>query len=468
MTFRRPSGFTAFTTLWCGQMLSAVGTRMTNLAISIWVWQETGQATQLALLMAFAFGATVVVSPIAGSLIDRWDRRLTIVLSDAGSAVATLLLLAVFLTGSVSMWQLYLVNIATGAFLAFQLPAYSATITVMVEKGRYPRANAMMFVVRFFPAVLAPGLATTLLVVMDITVILVVDLLTFVVAIVAVFLVRIPATPSRESREGSAGRAGLWRDLWQDSLFGFRYLWRRRPLLGLESIMFAISLFAAIGFTLLIPLVLARSGDNEAAVGVVWTVGAIGGVAGAVWLGALPPTRHKMRRILLAILAFSVIGRILFGVGEAVVVWAAALLVVHLCIPFIDGYAQTIFQEKVQPEVQGRVFAARQFVEELTVPIGALVAGPVVDYALEPWMRPGAGGADAFGWLVGTGRGAGIGLMFVLVGVVGVFVAIAGYLSPEVRGVETLLPDHDAVPDQPASGRTGREPSDAPTALASN
>jgi MFS family permease len=403
----------------------------------------------------------VVVSPIAGSLIDRWNRRLTIVLSDAGSAVATLLLLATFLTGSVSMWQLYLVNIATGAFLAFQLPAYSATITLMVEKGQYPRANAMMFVVRFFPAVLAPGLATTLLVVMDITVILMVDLLTFVVAIVTVFLVTIPSTPSRE---GSVEQTSLWRD----SLFGFHYLWRRRPLLGLEAIMFAISLFAAIGFTLLIPLVLARSGNSEGALGVVWTVGAIGGVAGAVWLGVLRPTRHKMRRVLLAILAFSVIGRILFGVGDTVVAWAAALLVVHLCIPFIDGYAQTIFQEKVEPRVQGRVFAARQFVEELTVPIGALIAGPVVDYAFEPWMRPGAGGADAFGWLVGTGPGAGIGLMFVLVGVIGVFVAIAGYVFPGVRRVETALPDHDAIPDGPASGRAGQEPSDAPTALVSN
>ena len=94
---------------------------------------------------------------------DRWNRRLTIVLSDIGSAVATAALLVLFLTDSVEIWQLYLVNLVTGAFLAFQLPAYQATITVMMEKGHYPRANAMMFAVRTIPVIFAPGFAAALL-----------------------------------------------------------------------------------------------------------------------------------------------------------------------------------------------------------------------------------------------------------------------------------------------------------------
>jgi len=437
MELRRPAGFAGFTTMWLGQLLSAVGTRMTNFALGIWVWEATGKATDFVFLMFFAFGATVVFSPIAGALIDRWDRRLTIVLADVGSAVATGAVLLLFLTGSVSVWQLYVVNAVTGAFLAFQVPAYSATITVMMEKGNYTRANAMMFAVRSLPVIFAPSLAAAMLAGANIELVLLVDLLSFLFAIGATFLVRIPPIPA----SGEAAPASLWRD----SMYGFRYIRQRRSLVGLEAVLFAINLFASIGFVLLVPLILARTGNSEAQVGLVQTIGAIGGVAGALLLGTLKPTPHKMRRMLIAILLFSVVGRVLYGVGDTWLAWAVALLFVHLCIPFIDGYAQSIWQEKVAPEAQGRVFAARQFIEDLTVPLGAVIAGPVVDRLLEPWMRPGEPGAAMFGGLVGTGPGAGIGLIFVLVGVLGVGVAVVGWAVPSIRRIEAILPDHDAV-----------------------
>src|ERR1700750_419768 len=109
MALRRPSRFAGFTTIWIGQLLSAVGTRMTNFALSIWVWDATGRAFDLTLLMAFAFASTVVFSPIAGALVDRWNRRLTVVLSDVGSAVTTGALLLLFYFGSVHIWQLCVV-----------------------------------------------------------------------------------------------------------------------------------------------------------------------------------------------------------------------------------------------------------------------------------------------------------------------------------------------------------------------
>lgn len=449
MALRRPDGFAGFSLLWLGQILSALGTRMTNFALSIWVWQATGQATDLTLLLAFAFIPTVVFSPIAGSLIDRWNRRLAVLVSDVGSAVATGALVLMFLTGPVHMWQLYAVNAVTGMFLAFQVPAFSSTITLMMGKRHYPRANAMMFAARFAPVIVAPGLAAALLPAAGVKLILLLDTLSYVVAIATVFAVRIPRTP----RAADDQRLTLWRD----SLYGFGYIARRRPLAWLQAMMFAINLFAAIGYALLFALILARTGGDEAQVGIAATVGAIGGLTGAMLLATLPPTAHKMRRILLGILVFSLIGRILYGVADSLVMWGIAILFVHLCIPIIDGYAQAIWQEKVEPKAQGRVFGARQFIEDLTVPIGALVAGPVADRFFEPWLRPGAVGAELFGGLVGTGPGAGIGLIFVIVGVLGVGVAVVGYLVPSIRRVETLLPD--AVDDAPA------ERADAPDSV---
>src|ERR1044072_8697951 len=250
-------------------------------------------------------------------------------------------------------------------------------------------------------------------------------------------------------------------NLWQDCVFGFRYMLARAPLAQFEAVMFAINLFAAVGFVLLVPMILARGGDAMQ-LGLVQTIGAVGGVAGVVCLSALKPTRHKMFRMLVAMVAFSVLGRVLYGVGDEMIAWAIALLFVHLCIPFIDGYAQSIWQEKVEPAAQGRVFGARQFIEDLTIPIGALIAGPLVGHVVEPRMQAGNGGATTFGWLVGTGERTGMALVFVVIGVLGVLVAAVGFALPTLRNIETILPDYDedeqALPGSAASPRDATLP----------
>lgn len=442
MNRRRPSGFLAFTVIWFGQLLSTLGTRMTNFALGIYVWQQTGRASDLALLTFCSFLATVVFSPIAGSLIDRWNRRLTIVLSDIGSAVATGLILVLFLTGHQAVWQLYLVNILTGTFLAFQGPAYASMISVMMPKGHYPRANAMLSLAQSVPAIFAPSLAAVLLSVVDIRLVLLVDVLSYLVAIGSVFLVAIPPRPKTDKAERES--------MWRDSVFGFRYILRRPGLLGLEAILFAINLFAAMGWILLTPMILSRTANSSTDAGLVLSLGAIGGVLGGLLIGFLPATNKKILRMLLGIVVFSVFGRVLLGLGHSLLIWSIAWSVAWLCIPFIDGYGQAIWQEKVETSVQGRVFAARNLLDNLAMPIALGAAGPLADFVLEPAMRRGGSLAGVFGGLVGTGPGAGMALICVFTGLIGVAVAVAGFVSPTVRNIETLLPDQNVTEDNVA------------------
>ncbi|MER7455988.1 MFS transporter [Micromonospora sp. NPDC126480] len=448
MTVKRPAGFAAFTILWAGQLVSTLGTRMTNFALSIWIWQETGRASDLALMTFCAFASTVLFSPIAGALIDRWRRRLTIALSDAGAAVFTLLLLVLFLADAVQVWHLYLVNLATGAFLAFQVPTYSATVALMMEKQHYPRANAMLSLARSVPGIFAPAAAAAVLAAGSVETVLLIDVLSCAVALVTVVLVAIPQPPRQEKHL----RVGIWRD----SLHGFGYIRRRPSLLALQGILFSIGLFAAMGWILLTPMVLARTDNNESAVATVLSIGAVGGVVGATVLGVLKPTRRKMLRLLTAIIVFSLLGRVLLGTGDSLVIWAFAWSCAWFCIPFIDGYGESIWQEKVSPTEQGRVFATRQLIDNLAVPIALGVAGPLADFVLEPAMAEGGSLATVFGGLVGTGPGAGMALIFFVTGLLGVGVAIAGFAVRRVRDVESLVPDHDAPePTEPVPAGPG-------------
>ncbi|MEV0457300.1 MFS transporter [Catellatospora methionotrophica] len=441
---RRPTGFAAFSVLWVGQFLSVLGTRMTNFAVSVWVWDQTGSTTQFTLTLFFAFAATVVFSPIAGAIIDRWNRRTTLMLAEVGTALATLVLLALFLTNTANLWQLYVLNFVTGAFVAFQVPVFQATITLMMERGNYPRANAMMFAVRTTPELFAPLLAALLLATTSIELVLALDSLSYLFAIGSVLLIAIPAIPPRPADTAPS-------TFWQDCRLGFTFIMRSRSLRNLEIFLIAINILASIGWLLLRPMVLERTGDDADALALVLATGAIGGIGGTILVALLKTPRDKMRYVLWATVAFSVIGRIVYGISDVLLVLGFALIVVHMCIPVIDGYATSVWQEKVEPHYQGRVFAARQFVEELSVPIATLIAGPLLEYVIVPWMAEGETGAKLFGGMVGTGSVGGIGLVFVAIGVLGTLLAVVSFLTPSLRRIETIMPDvaPETTPGEP-------------------
>src|SRR3954471_23048078 len=135
----RYTGMQAFLIFWSGQLVSLLGTAMSRFALTIWAWQLTGQATALALVAVFSFAPTVIMSPIAGAMVDRLPRKLMMMLSDGAAGVASLCILILYMSGHLQIWHLYVAGAFTGTFEAFQFPAFSAAITTMVPKEQYGR-----------------------------------------------------------------------------------------------------------------------------------------------------------------------------------------------------------------------------------------------------------------------------------------------------------------------------------------
>ncbi|MBI3360855.1 MAG: MFS transporter, partial [Chloroflexi bacterium] len=116
----QPSGLTAFIIVWFGQVISLFGTAMTQFAMTIWAWKLTGSATALALVGFFNFGPTVLLSPIAGALVDRWNRKLVMMLSDLAAGLSTVAILLLYVSGHLQIWHLWIAGAFSGAFQAFQ------------------------------------------------------------------------------------------------------------------------------------------------------------------------------------------------------------------------------------------------------------------------------------------------------------------------------------------------------------
>ena len=431
------SGMKGFTIIWIGQLASLLGSAMSNFALTIWAWEVTGSATALAMTgLAFAL-PNIVMYPIAGALVDRWNRKLVMMLSDLAAGIGTIVIFLLYIAQVLQVWHLYIIFVFIGLFQSFQFPAYSAAVSTMLDKEQYGRANGMMSLARSASGIFAPVAAGVLLNVVGIGSILIFDIISFIIAIGALLLVNIPQpVASADGRITST--------LLEDSLFGFRYILARKGLLGLQIELLLVNFTASICFPLLTPMILSQTGDNTVILGSVRSAFGVGGVVGGLILSAWGGPKRKVHGVLIG-MALEGLGFAILGLGGTPILWALGAFLMMVFAPIVNGCNQAIWQSKVPPEMQGRVFSARAFIALMSQPIAMAIAGPLADGFLLPGMMEGGSLASFFGWLIGVGPGKGVSLLFLIMGVIATITSLGGYLIREVRDVEDLLPDHDTA-----------------------
>ncbi len=260
-----------------------------------------------------------------------------------------------------------------------------------------------------------------------------VDLFTLSLALGALLLLRVPAPPP--SQEGQqADKGGFGRQL----LVGAKYIFQRPGLRAILFIFFLINLFATLTyFAVLSPMILARSGGNELALGTVQTVMGVGGIVGgliiSVWGGRL---KRKARTFALFTMISFLFGDFLIAISRSTPGWAIAGFIAELTVPFIVSPYYALWQEIVPPDVQGRVFATREMVQVTSQPVGFLAGGLLADHLFEPALQAGGWLAGSAGLLVGAGPGAGMSAMFLCTSILGALTGLLGLLLPSIKRLE--------------------------------
>lgn len=440
----RPSGMAGFMVVWIGQIISVLASSMTGFGMTLWMYKQTGSATAMAGMQVAFITPFLLLSPIAGVMVDRYNRKLMMMISDLTAVVPTLAILILYATGNLQFWHLYISAAINGLGNTFQWPAYSAAISTMVPKKQYGRANGLMSLLDAGPGVLAPLLAGIILSIPMTTpfdsfaLIMVIDLVTFFIAIGALLIVHVPQPEKTVEGQKESG------SMWKESVYGFKYIFMRPSLLGLQLIFFAGNLFSGMGFTLLAPMILARTAQNSIIFGSVQTAGAIGGVIGGILMSVWGGLKRKVHGVLLG-WGLSGLSFAVLGIGQDLSIWIPFFLISMSVSALINTSNQAIWQTKVAPDLQGRVFSARRLIAWFTNPIAPMIAGLLADYVMEPAMKGNTVLARTFGGLFGTGPGSGMGLLFFFAGIMAAIVGFSGYLFKPIRDVETILPDHDQL-----------------------
>lgn len=414
-----------------------LGSEVTNFAMTLWAWQVTGMATPLSLIIFFSHVPRIVVAFFAGVLVDRWNRKLLMMVGDTAAAISTVAILLLFLSDRLEVWHLYVTAAVNGLFGYFQDLAYSASISVMVPPQHYTRAAAMSdHIGQFGSNIIAPAIAGVLYYAIGLKGILTIDLITFIIAISTVWGVQIPQPQIDASDRDS-------RNIWQDMTFGFRYMIERPSFLAISIFWLIFNFVDGVLTGIHSPVILARSSNDAAVYASVQSAIGLGGAIGAVVLTVWGGFKRRIHGLLLGtVLSYASMAA--FGLANLPSVWIVSGFLAGVFWPLIGSSNQAIWLSKVAPEVQGRVFATRYLIAQISLPLGLGISGILADYVFEPAMMPGGSLAEIFGGAFGTGSGSGMALQYTLFSLVGVLIGIGGYAIRQLRDVETIVPDRDA------------------------
>jgi len=444
MRSSRPSGMFGFGVVWFGQVVSLLGSGMTQFALTIWAWQITGQATALALVGFFGYFPRIIFTPLAGALADRWNRKALMIGSDLAAGIATIAVFILYKTSQLQIWHLFATSAFAGAFGSFQFPAYQASISLMLPKEQYTRANTMLGLAHSISSVFAPMAAGALLAFIGIGSIMIIDIATFLFAIGTLCIVAIPQPAAHHIASAKQ------RNIFSDCLFGFRYVAASRSLSGLLILYLILNFLMSSSGAVISPMILARTGDSKLILGTVQMLFGIGGIVGGSLVSLWGGPKRKILALFATIFTTSLIGYIILGVGRNLATWGVGAFITTLLLPMGNGASSAIWQTKTPPHVQGRVFSARILIGQIGGAVAIPLSGVLADRVFEPLMSGTSALSRALVPVVGRGPGAGMGLMFVLFGLLGAAVATAGFAYRPIREIEQILPDTDLEdPTQP-------------------
>lgn len=374
---------TRFFTIFTGQAFSLFGSALVQFALVWYLTLETGSATVLATASLFAMLPQILLGPFAGTVVDRGNRRVIMIASDALIALSTLGLAYLFWTGRMEVWHIYVIAAIRSTGGAFHYPSMAASTTLMVPKEHLARVSGANQAVQGLVSIAAPPMAAFLVAVMPTQNILMIDVFTALMGIAPLLYFTVPQPPRAAQRESEQPKSFM-----HDFAAGFKYMvsWPGLLMLGLMATLLNFLLAPTSALTPL--LVTKYFGKGALELGGLESAFGIGMIVGGIALGIWGGFKRKIVTSLLAIVVFSVaILGIALAPPNMFWVMVAAQAVIGLMLPMANGPIHALFQTVVEPEMQGRVMSLIGSVAQAMMPISLLIAGPVADAtSLQTWF----------------------------------------------------------------------------------
>lgn len=441
MAIDRPPGMGLYMLVWVGYFISTLGSVLVAFALSVTVYQETGSVSRYSLIGLVTLIPNILITPLVGVLADRIDRRKILIVCGISSALVNSVLYHVVSQEPYNLWLIYPLLTVNACVNAFVWPTFSAATTLMVRKEDLGRASGLSQIGSSVSGIIGPTLAALLMVSIGLKGIVLLNLSSYLVPTAILLMIRIPKP--KVSLEGEKSKGTFWKE----AMTGWTFIQERPALLQLLITFASVNLCMAFVHILMTPLILSFA--SPLALGLVLAVAGLGTLVGsivmAVWGG---PRRGRIKTVFV-LLAYCSALLLLAGFKPNVTLVASGAFFFVLAFPIIAGCVKVIWQSKVPPDLQGRVFAMRRVIAVSTMPFALMVAGPLADDVLEPLMAEDGLLASSIGQVIGVGPGRGIGLLFIVLAFVLLVQVLFALRSKALLTIEDDLPEAIDGEDEP-------------------
>jgi DHA3 family macrolide efflux protein-like MFS transporter len=409
-----------FFTIWTGQQLSWIGSAVAGFALVWWLTETTGSATMLAVGTLLTILPGVALGPFAGALVDRWNRRLVMLVADSIVALFAAWLAVLFWTGAIQIWHVYVIMFVRSVGNAFHWPAMTASTTLMVPKDRLGRVAGLNQTIGGAVNIISPPLGALLLSILPLHGIMAIDVLTAAFAIAPLFFVHIPQPEKAEVAQEAQAKSTLWADMRE----GLRYVVGWPGLLGI-CLLATLLNFSIMPAMSLMPLLITDHFGGEALqLGWMNSAWGVGLVLGGLLLGAWGGFKKRIVTVLVGIVGLGV-GVVTIGLTPATIFPLALVAFFFGAVmnALCNGSAFALLQQVVVPEMQGRVFALVMTVCNMATPLSLAIAGPLAD-------------------------AVGVRALYVVGGIAQVILGIGGFFVPAIMSVENNNANGHAAKEQ--------------------
>ena len=365
-----------FFTIWSGQAFSLFGSSLVQFALVWWITQKTGSATILATATMVALLPQIFLGPIAGALIDRWNRRLVLIVADGSIAFFTLGLGVLFLLGKEQIWQIYVIMFIRSIGGSFHWPTMQASTTLMAPDDQLSRIAGLNQTLQGVMGIVAPPVGALLLDMMPMYGIILIDVGTALIAIIPLFFFTIPQPVAAVHAPGTSGVSAVLKDM----LAGFRYVASWPGMLIILVVAAVLNFLLNPAFSLM-PLLVTKVFNGTAYhLGLLEAVFGIGVVIGGLLLSTWGGFKRRVITAMLGLIGMGA-GILMIGFSGANTFWiaVAGMSLGGLMNPLVNGPLFAIVQSTVEPSMQGRVFTLLGSVSAAMSPLSLAVAGPLAD-----------------------------------------------------------------------------------------
>ena len=433
------SSFRPFTILLIGQAISLFGSSLTGFALGVWAYHQVGSVTIYSLIALANILPIVLLSPLAGAVVDKMSRKKIIIVAQIAAILITGTLALLYWSGVLKPWHVIGLVALNSCFNAFVLPAVSATVPLMVQKSNLTRANGMIALAFGLIELITPALAGTLYTQVGMEVVFIVDIVTFLIGITVLLFIMIPQPKFKSVEEELRTKS---QSLFESIAEGWHYLKSEPSLLAMIGFYSAVAAtLVAIGI-MVQPMILGFTDAQH--MGFIMSFAATGVLVGSSLMIILKNIETHMPIILIVTLIVGV-GCIFTPIFTTPWIIAFGGFVMMCCFPIFDTNNRALFQRKVEATKLGRVVGLRNFCLGLAQSIMLMVAGPLADGVFEPAMQEGGFLVPYFADIYGVGQGRGIAVMISILGCIMTFLVICAFMVKRIRKIDTLIEDAESL-----------------------